>query len=198
MKAAKSPSKTPSKSGSKSAAKSSAKSSAGSKSGAEKSKGTAGAKKKPRGDAVARPEAAPKAQAARQVAALPWRRTDQLEIMLVSSRETRRWIIPKGWPMAGRSDSTAAAIEALEEAGLLGAIDEAPFGQFTYSKKPARGKPAPCVVDVFALRVVRQRPRWLEWRERKTMWVPAREAARIVSDPELGALIERFAAQQCA
>lgn len=131
---------------------------------------------------------------ARQVAALPWRFSDRLEIMLVSSRETRRWIIPKGWPMAGRGASTAAAIEALEEAGLLGAIDDVPFGQFTYAKKFSRGKSALCEVDVFPLRVTRQRADWPEKDQRETRWFPADEAGTIVSDPELGALIARFVA----
>ncbi|MCW2286367.1 8-oxo-dGTP pyrophosphatase MutT (NUDIX family) [Rhodoblastus acidophilus] len=131
---------------------------------------------------------------ARQVAALPWRLTERLEVMLVSSRETRRWIIPKGWLMAGRGASTAAAIEALEEAGLLGAIDEVPFGQFTYVKKMSRGESRPCEVDVFPLRVTRQRADWPEKDQRETRWFPAEEAGTIVSDPELGALIARFAA----
>ncbi|MCW2272463.1 8-oxo-dGTP pyrophosphatase MutT (NUDIX family) [Rhodoblastus acidophilus] len=130
----------------------------------------------------------------RQVAALPWRITERLEIMLVSSRQTRRWIIPKGWPMAGRSASTAAAIEALEEAGLLGAIDEAPFGQFTYAKKFSRGESALCEVDVFPLRVNRQRADWPEKDQRETRWFSPEEAATCASDPELGALIARFAA----
>jgi len=131
---------------------------------------------------------------ARQVAALPWRIAGRLEIMLVSSRETRRWIIPKGWPMAGRSDAAAAAIEALEEAGLLGAIDQTPFGQFTYAKKFSRGQSALVVVDVFPLRVARQRADWPEKAQRETRWFTAEEAEINVSDAELGALIARFAA----
>ncbi|PPQ30319.1 hypothetical protein CCR94_13245 [Rhodoblastus sphagnicola] len=130
---------------------------------------------------------------ARQVAALPWRLTDRLEIMLVSSRQTRRWIIPKGWPMAGRAAFGAAAIEALEEAGLLGVIDETPFGRFTYAKTFSRGRSAACEVDVFPLRVIRQRRDWPEKGERETRWFGAEEAAANVSDPELGALIARFA-----
>ena len=134
-----------------------------------------------------------RAGVARQVAALPWRFTDRLEFMLVSSRDTRRWIIPKGWPMTGRSASGAAAVEALEEAGLLGAIDETPFGRFTYDKKFSRGKSTLCEVDVFPLRVVRQRADWPEKAQRETRWFPAEEAAASVSDPELGALMARFA-----
>ncbi len=87
-----------------------------------------------------------------QYAALPWRVADgALEIMLVSSRETKRWIIPKGWPMSGRSGAAAAAIEAMEEAGLLGIIAEEPCGHFTYSKRFSRGEEL-CKVEVFPLR----------------------------------------------
>jgi len=129
----------------------------------------------------------------RQVAALPWRVTDRLEIMLVSSRETRRWIIPKGWPMAGRSLSAAAAVEALEEAGLLGVIDEASFGRFSYDKRLSQGKTALCEVDVFPLRVIRQRADWLEKNQRETCWMSAETAAERASDPALAALILEFA-----
>jgi 8-oxo-dGTP pyrophosphatase MutT (NUDIX family) len=127
-----------------------------------------------------------------QYAALPWRKIDGLEIMLVSSRETRRWIIPKGWPMAGRSGSAAAAIEALEEAGLIGVISEAPIGEFTYLKRFSHFS-EPCRVEVFAMRVVRQRDNWPEKHERATQWFPVAEAIELVSDPELSDLIAIFA-----
>jgi 8-oxo-dGTP pyrophosphatase MutT (NUDIX family) len=127
----------------------------------------------------------------RQVAALPWRDLDGLEIMLVSSRETKRWIIPKGWPMAGRSAAAAAAIEAIEEAGLLGVITAEPIGFYTYAKRFYR-KVEPCRADVYALRVVRQRETWPEKHERETRWFPAVEAMEAVSDPELAELIAAF------
>ena len=127
-----------------------------------------------------------------QVAALPWRWNGRLEIMLVSSRESRRWIIPKGWPMAGRSNSAAASIEAMEEAGLLGAIEAEPFGQFFYAKKFLRGRTVLCRVEVFLLRVVRQRHVWPERAQRDTHWFPAEEAMTLASDPELADLIGHF------
>ncbi|WP_298426562.1 NUDIX hydrolase [Rhodoblastus sp.] len=128
-----------------------------------------------------------------QYGALPWRESKGgLEIMLVSSRETRRWIIPKGWPMSGRSGSAAAVIEAMEEAGLLGVISEKPIGAFHYVKRFSRGEEL-CRVEVFALRVVRQRESWPEKHERDTRWFPAAEAAVLVSDAELGDLIVEFA-----
>lgn len=128
-----------------------------------------------------------------QYAALPWRITDgALEIMLVSSRETKRWIIPKGWPMSGRSGAAAAAIEAMEEAGLLGIIAREPCGHFTYSKRFSRGEDL-CRVEVFPLQVARQRDNWPEKHERETRWFPVAEAIGLVSDPELADVIAAFA-----
>jgi len=128
-----------------------------------------------------------------QYGALPWRwGEDGLEIMLVSSRDTRRWIIPKGWPMAGRSGMAAAAIEAMEEAGLLGVISEEPIGHFHYAKRLSRRVDL-CRVEVFALRVVRQRHHWPEKHERVTRWYPVAKAIERVSDPELRDLIASFA-----
>jgi 8-oxo-dGTP pyrophosphatase MutT (NUDIX family) len=128
-----------------------------------------------------------------QYGALPWRQTeDGLEVMLVSSRDTRRWIIPKGWPMAGRSGMAAAAIEAMEEAGLLGVMSEEPIGHFHYAKRLSRRVDL-CKVEVFSLRVVRQRHHWPEKHERVTQWYPVAKAVERVSDPELGDLIAAFA-----
>jgi 8-oxo-dGTP pyrophosphatase MutT (NUDIX family) len=134
----------------------------------------------------------------RQVAALPWRRTDRgLEIMLVSSRGTQRWIIPKGWSMAGREDSAAAAIEALEEAGLLGVISEDPIDQYSYVKRLV-GYERAVQVAVFSMRVLRQRDRWPEQGQRVTRWFPAEEAAALVDDAELRDVISRLIAAQQA
>ncbi|WP_374545897.1 NUDIX hydrolase [Rhodoblastus sp.] len=128
-----------------------------------------------------------------QFAALPWRMMNgALEIMLVSSRDTRRWIIPKGWPMAGRSPAAAAAIEAMEEAGLLGVMSEEPVGYFHYAKRLS-SRTDHCRVEVFSLRVVRQRDHWPEKHERATQWFSIEEAIASVSDPELADLIAAFA-----
>lgn len=129
-----------------------------------------------------------------QYAALPWRGTKKkLEIMLVSSRETKRWIIPKGWPMSGRGGAASAAIEALEEAGVLGAISDEPIGQYFYAKRFSHGVEQLCRVEVFALRVVRQRETWLEKDQRSTQWSSVEQAMELVSDPELRDLIAEFA-----
>lgn len=130
----------------------------------------------------------------RQVAALPWRRgPDGIEILLVTSRETRRWVTPKGGRMAGRTDAEAAAQEALEEAGVEGSIVEQPFGTFRYLKTLKRRAPRWCVVAVFPLKVETEREDWKERSERTREWMSAAEAERRVDEPELKALIAAFA-----
>jgi 8-oxo-dGTP pyrophosphatase MutT (NUDIX family) len=130
------------------------------------------------------------AELALQYGALPWRIRDGVEVLLASSRESRRWIIPKGWPMKGRNPHATAALEALQEAGLLGKIAKAKFGSFHYQKRLKNGAALLCQVEVFLLRVLRQRKSWPEKDERITQWFPAAEAARLVDEPELSELIQ--------
>ena len=129
----------------------------------------------------------------RQVAALPWRRgPDGLEILLVTSRETRRWVTPKGGRMAGRTDAWSAGQEALEEAGVEGVVSEAPIGTFRYLKVLKRRAPRWCVVAVHALEVRVEHPVWQEQAERERVWVSRDEAVRRVDEPDLKALIGAF------
>ena len=129
----------------------------------------------------------------RQYAALPYRCLDSLEILLISSRETRRWVIPKGWPMKGRKPHETAAREALQEAGITGRIGKEPIGSYQYIKRLNNGAPLLCTVDVFPMMVERQRDRWREQQERTVQWFLAEEAATAVEEPELQALIDAFA-----
>ena len=129
----------------------------------------------------------------RQVAALPWRRGALgIEIMLVTSRETRRWVTPKGGRMPGKTDAEAAAQEALEEAGIEGEVTEAPLGTFRYLKILKRRAPRWCVVTVYALEVQAEHDDWQERGERERVWVSRDEAARRVDEPDLKALIAAF------
>lgn len=129
----------------------------------------------------------------RQVAALPWRRgANGLEILLVTSRETRRWVTPKGGRMAGKSDAESAAQEALEEAGIEGAVTEAPIGTFRYLKVLKRRAPRWCVVALHALEVRVEHPVWQEQAERQRVWVSREEAVRRVDEPDLKVLIAAF------
>ena len=94
--------------------------------------------------------------------------------------------------MKGRKSHATAALEALQEAGLLGKIEKAAIGAFHYEKRLANGATALCRVDVFPLRVARQRKNWPEKHQRTTQWFPRRKAARLVDEPELAKLIRGF------
>ena len=131
---------------------------------------------------------------ARQYAALPIRITDDgaIEVMLVTSRGTRRWIIPKGWPMPHRTPGATAAREAFEEAGLEGVLErDEPVGRYTYRKRLGSGRSVTVEVDVFVLKVARQRRQWPEKAQRTTSWYDARTASALVEETELADLILR-------
>lgn len=130
----------------------------------------------------------------RQVAALPWRRGADggVEILLITSRETRRWVTPKGGRMSGKTDAEAAAQEALEEAGIEGVITDRPLGSFRYLKVLKRRASRWCTVDVYGLEVGVEHADWQERQERERVWVGREAAARMVEEPDLQALIAGF------
>ena len=129
-----------------------------------------------------------------QYAALPYRSSSRsrTEVMLVTSRETRRWIIPKGWPHEGKAPHYSAAREAFEEAGVVGAVARRPVGSFPYRKRLKSGRVVVCEVHVFPLKVRGQTKQWPERRQREVKWVSAKEAADTVQDPKLRAIIRRL------
>jgi 8-oxo-dGTP pyrophosphatase MutT (NUDIX family) len=124
-----------------------------------------------------------------QVAALPVRQSPGgLQVLLVSSRETRRWIIPKGWPMKGRKDHQAAAREALEEAGVSGKVHKHPLGAYTYQKRLLTGV-QPCRVMVYLLEVETEWASWREKDQRRRAWMTLAAAAEQIIEPGLARLI---------
>ncbi|MBL6854017.1 MAG: NUDIX hydrolase [Alphaproteobacteria bacterium] len=145
--------------------------------------------------AIAR-SVATKPRADQQVAALPFRVTEAgLEVMLITSRRTRRWIVPKGWPEPGSSPAADAAREALEEAGISGEIAPKPLGAFHYLKERKHSDGTNCRVNLYPLKVTRQRRTWPEKASRETKWLRYAEAAALVAEPELKRLILKFGAQ---
>jgi 8-oxo-dGTP pyrophosphatase MutT (NUDIX family) len=126
-----------------------------------------------------------------QVAALCWRQTPQLEILLLTSLRTKRWILPKGWPEAGLTLAGSAAREALEEAGVTGQIAPDPIGHYHYIKEKA-GHALPVKVDIFALKVMRQRRVWAEKGAREIIWLPLELAAARVAERGLRQLLLNF------
>ena len=139
-----------------------------------------------------------KAALALQFAALPWRIGEgrRREVMLLTSRETRRWVIPKGWPMKGRKPAEVASQEAYEEAGLVGqVVAKRPLGSFHYEKRLAK-KAIVCEVQVFLFRVERQLDDWPEKDQRECQWFDAREAIALVEEGGLAEILDRFAGSQ--
>lgn len=132
---------------------------------------------------------------AAQVAALCWRMHDAiLEVLLITSRETGRWVIPKGWPIAGLTAAEAAAREAWEEAGARGTMKEHPLGEYIYDKVLGPSKAKRCNVAVFGMQVDTLDRRFPEANQRQRSWFPAGEAAGLVAEPDLQSLF-RFIAE---
>ncbi|HEY4028984.1 MAG TPA: NUDIX hydrolase [Caulobacteraceae bacterium] len=140
------------------------------------------------------PAAGPATAPAKQFAALPWRRQadGSVKVLLITSRETRRWVIPKGWPMTGRTPQAAAAQEAYEEAGVVGAPDARAIGAYHYDKRLRDGALQPVEVTVFPMQVFVEQLAFPERGQRQKLWTSPAEAADKVDEPELKALIRRF------
>jgi len=129
-----------------------------------------------------------------QFAALCWRlHRGRVEVLLITSRDTGRWVIPKGWPMAGKSPAESAAQEAWEEAGVRGQEGQDPLGLYTYDKLRGAKEALPCAVSVFPLRVEELAARFPERKERRRRWFGADKAAKLVAEPELRALFQKLA-----
>ncbi len=130
---------------------------------------------------------------ARQVAALCWRDgDDRREVLLVTSSHGR-WILPKGWPMEGRSDAEAAAIEAWEEAGVArGDVSARALGTYIMTKQDSAGRELRLPTRVFPLKVTELARNWPEKDRRERRWLPLAEAARTVTEPDLRTLLRAF------
>lgn len=135
-----------------------------------------------------------KGKKGRQIAALPvrWNEEGEPEVLLVTSRTTRRWIIPKGWMMDGKKPWKAAGIEAREEAGALGRVGSDPIGDFDYVKILRDGSGLICGVEVFPMLVEELEQSWKEEKDRKRAWFPAKRAARLVQEPQLASLLRKL------
>ncbi|MBL8584704.1 MAG: NUDIX hydrolase [Rhizobiaceae bacterium] len=131
-----------------------------------------------------------------QVAALPWRKTsDGVDVMLITSRETGRWVLPKGWPERDEAPCQAAAREAAEEAGLAGSVSSASAGHYVYVKVDRiGGDDVGCEVWVYPLEVDQLASKWKEQKLRTRKWFAAAEAVDLVDEPDLKVLIADFCA----
>jgi 8-oxo-dGTP pyrophosphatase MutT (NUDIX family) len=132
-----------------------------------------------------------------QYAALPYRiEGRQVRILLITSRGTQRWVIPKGWPMHGLKPQDAAAVEAEEEAGVTGEIEPQPLGSYRYIKQLKGERSTAVQVIVFPFRVEGEAEEWKEQHQRRLAWFPYQEAAALVAEPALRHLVREFGAER--
>ena len=128
-----------------------------------------------------------------QYAALCYKRKGgKLKLLLVTSRKTNRWIIPKGWPIDGLAPAESALQEAWEEAGVIGTATDVCLGLFSYRKLMQGGAGLPCVAMVYPVEVSRLADTFPEAGERKRVWVSRKKAARMVGEPELARILKEF------
>lgn len=136
---------------------------------------------------------AKKADVRTQFAALCYRvNNDKVQLLLVTSRGTRRWIIPKGWPIDGKTPGDSAAQEAWEEAGVIGRANQRPLGMYSYNKQMGDDDGMPVAAMVYAVKVKTLRKDFPEAAERKRKWVSPKKAAKMVESPELARILRDF------
>jgi 8-oxo-dGTP pyrophosphatase MutT (NUDIX family) len=128
----------------------------------------------------------------RQYGVIPFRpgADGEIEILLITSRETRRWVVPRGNPIAGLTPADSAAQEAFEEAGISGEVRTDLLGRYRYEKRRASGAVDEAEVELFAMRVSEVLDEWPERAERERRWFAWRDAATAVAEADLAALIE--------
>lgn len=130
-----------------------------------------------------------------QYGVIPIRRSrdDGLRILLVTSRETRRWVVPRGNPIPGLEPPQSAAQEAYEEAGVRGAVGSIALGSYRYGKRKRTGALLPAEVHLYPLEVEETLDDWPERAERERRWFDPHAAAEAVDEPELKALLRALA-----
>lgn len=126
-----------------------------------------------------------------QIAALPmrWEDDGRVKVLMVTSRDTGRWVMPKGWEMDGKKPWAAAEIEALEEAGAVGYISETALGTYRYAKIMKDGRIVPCVVRVYPMVVEKLKRDWKERKQRTRRWFTPKAAAKRVAEEDLAELL---------
>lgn len=117
---------------------------------------------------------------------------DKPQVLLITSRGSGRWIIPKGWPLQDATPAEAAATEAWEEAGARGRVVDQCLGLYSYLKTTDSGAVLPCAVLVYPIKVKALSDRFPEAGERTRRWFSTKKAAARVDEPELRDLLRQF------
>lgn len=130
-----------------------------------------------------------------QSAALPYRWSrNGPQVLLVTSRNTRRWVLPKGGIKSGLAACDSAAQEAYEEAGIEGRIGRSCVGVYSYAKKYGKGDGV-CIVRVFPLKVIAIHTDWPERHQRRREWVSPAVASTRVNERSLKRILRSFDAR---
>ena len=128
-----------------------------------------------------------------QFAALCYRvRRSKVQVLLVTSRGSRRWIVPKGWPMEGKTPADSAQQEAWEEAGVTGKPDGTCLGVYSYAKGAGEEGDLPCLAMLYPIAVKSLAKKYPERSQRRRRWVSRKRAAKMVAERELARLILDF------
>lgn len=121
-----------------------------------------------------------------QSGVIPYRiQQERIEVLLITSSKGKRWVIPKGWIKPFKSVARSAAEEALEEAGILGAVQTPSVGVYHHTKWGL-----PCRVEVFLMRVETELDYWLEGDRRQRQWVSLAQAVKRIEQPELKQILK--------
>ena len=138
-------------------------------------------------------QSASKSDVRTQFAALCYRVVDgETQVLLITSRGTGRWIIPRGWPMDNKTPSEAARIEAWEEAGVKGKAYQVTLGLYSYTRNIGAEEQVPCVAMVYPVKVKSVEDDYPEAGQRKRKWLSPQKAAKRVAEPELANIIKGF------
>lgn len=132
-----------------------------------------------------------------QFAALCYRvKDDKTEVLMITSRGTGRWIIPKGWPMDGKTPADCALTEAWEEAGVKGKVSGGCLALYSYVKGISADEQLPCAVMVYPVKVKSLSKNYPEHDKRKRQWMSPKAASKRVEEPELAHLLRKFDAKR--
>lgn len=138
-------------------------------------------------------QSASKSDVRTQFAALCYRVVDgKTQVLLITSRGSGRWIIPRGWPMDSKTPCEAALTEAWEEAGVTGKAYEISLGLYSYSRDIGEEKRVPCVAMVYPVKVKSLARKFPEAGQRKRKWMSPKKAAQAVQEPELAHILKGF------
>jgi 8-oxo-dGTP pyrophosphatase MutT (NUDIX family) len=112
-----------------------------------------------------------------------------VRVLLITSRETKRWVVPRGNPIPGLGSAQSAAQEAWEEAGIRGGLASVPLGTYTYDKRLKDGGTRPTQVELYRMLVTEEADAWPEKDERERRWFEPEAAAAVVAEPDLAELL---------